>query len=99
MFVVLYEIKIKAGFEDEFRKAWHDLTQAIIGEMGSLGARLHRRADGTFIAYAQWPSRELWQKGHHHIEQEAVKMHLDQGFIEVPTVLMELDVLDDLLVK
>lgn len=99
MFVVLYEIKVKAGFEDKFRAAWHDVTQAIIGEMGSLGARLHRRPDGAFIAYAQWPNRELWQRGHHHIEQEAVNMHLDEGFIEVPTVLMELDVLDDLLVK
>jgi hypothetical protein len=26
-----------------------------------LGSRLHRVADGTWLAYAQWPNRHAWE--------------------------------------
>ncbi len=35
----------------------HDIAR----NLGGLGSRLHRLDDGTHAAYAQWPSRELWQ--------------------------------------
>jgi heme-degrading monooxygenase HmoA len=99
MFVVVYELRIKSGYEESFRKAWHDVTKQVITNNGSLGARLHLRDDGAFIAYAQWPTREQWAASHHHIQETAVKMHLDDEFIEVPTVVMEMEMLDDLLVE
>jgi hypothetical protein len=27
-----------------------------------LGSRLHVAEDGTWVAYAQWPSREAWER-------------------------------------
>jgi heme-degrading monooxygenase HmoA len=99
MFLVVYELRIKYGFEDSFKQAWHNVTKALITENGSLGARLHVRDDGAFVAYAQWPNREMWQAQHHHIEETAIKMHLDEEFIEFPTVIMEMELVDDLLVQ
>lgn len=98
MFVILYELRIKSGYEESFERAWHDVTKQVIAKNGSLGARLHRRSDGAYIAYAQWPTREQWQKSHHQIEEESVRLHLDEEFVEVPTVIMEMEVVDDLLV-
>jgi len=36
-------------------------TEEIRNEMGGLGSRLHRSDDGSWIAYAQWPSRATWE--------------------------------------
>jgi quinol monooxygenase YgiN len=59
---VIYRFKVKPGMEDAFVDAWHRLTVAIRRERGSLGSRLHRADDGAFVAYAQWPDRELFQR-------------------------------------
>ena len=61
MFIALYRWKLKPGKEDQFRKAWSEVTVAIRENCGSLGSRLHRSEDGTWVAYAQWPTKELWQ--------------------------------------
>jgi hypothetical protein len=61
MFVALYRWKVKAGRENAFREAWIRVTRANCALYGSLGSRLHRSEDGTWIAYAQWPSREDWE--------------------------------------
>lgn len=29
---------------------------------GGLGSCLHKEDNGYFIAYARWPSRQLWEK-------------------------------------
>lgn len=99
MFCVLYELKIKPGFEQKFLVAWHSVTQSVITTNGSLGARLHKADYGPYIAYAVWPDRVTWEAGHHAIEAEALRMHLGAWLDEVPTVLMKLDVIDDLLVQ
>lgn len=56
MFAVLYAWEIKPGSEDAFIDAWHRATAAITARCGSHGSRLHRADDGTFVAYARWPS-------------------------------------------
>lgn len=56
--VVLYRWRIHEGAEATFRAAWLELTEAIRRERGSLGSRLHRASDGSWVAYALWPSRE-----------------------------------------
>jgi hypothetical protein len=28
---------------------------------GGVGSRLHRGSDGTWVAYARWPSRAMWE--------------------------------------
>lgn len=61
MFIAFYRWKLKAGKEEQFRAAWSQVTLAIREKCGSLGSRLHRAEDGTWAAYAQWPTKELWQ--------------------------------------
>lgn len=56
MFIVLYRWRIKEGFEDQFVKAWSEVTEFIRENYDSLGSRLHRDANGIFYGYAQWKS-------------------------------------------
>lgn len=44
--------------EQQFVDGWERVTRAIRGSCGSYGSRLHRGDDGTWLAYARWPSRE-----------------------------------------
>jgi hypothetical protein len=60
MFIALYEFKVKSGFERQFEENWKIVTEAIFGIRGSLGSRLHISKDGTYVAYAQWPSEEQY---------------------------------------
>ncbi|WP_237738450.1 antibiotic biosynthesis monooxygenase family protein [Halomonas smyrnensis] len=63
MFVAMYEFEIKDGKEAEFREAWLEVTKAIYQHCGSLGSRLHTSDNpNVLIGYAQWPSREQWEK-------------------------------------
>jgi hypothetical protein len=60
-FCVLYRWRVKPGRDQEFRKAWETVTREIRDHGGGLGSRLHKASDGTWLAYAQWPSREMWE--------------------------------------
>jgi len=62
MYIALYRWKLKPGKEAQFREAWSEVTRAIRENCGSLGSRLHSSEDGTWVAYAQWPSKEVFQK-------------------------------------
>ncbi len=61
MFIAFYRWKLKRGKERQFRTAWTKVTLAIRKDCGSLGSRLHKAEDGTWAAYAQWPSKKLWK--------------------------------------
>jgi len=61
MFCIVYSFSVKPLREADFASSWHALTLYIYDHNGSLGSRLHKAKDGAFIAYAQWPSRELWE--------------------------------------
>jgi quinol monooxygenase YgiN len=60
MFIALYHWKVKEGHEKNFLEGWHQITEGIYQRSGSLGSRLHRAEDGTWIAYAQWPDRQTY---------------------------------------
>lgn len=63
MFCVVYEFKVKEGLNLQFESAWAGFTEAIYRVGGSLGSRLHKTDDPqTYIAYAQWPSREVFSR-------------------------------------
>ena len=62
MFALVYRWKVRPGCESRFVEAWRELTEAIAAENGSLGSRLHLCEDGTYMAYAAWPSRERWDQ-------------------------------------
>ena len=53
--------KSKVGFA-VFRQAWEAVTKSFLSERDALGSRLHRAEDGTWIAYAQWPSKAAWRR-------------------------------------
>ena len=61
MLIALYEMRAKTGREKDFEKAWAEVTDAIYEVRGSLGSRLHKlETPGLYIAYAQWPSRTVY---------------------------------------
>ncbi len=62
MFVAVYWWRVKPGKEEQFREAWRRGTEAITRIYGSYGSRLHRETDGRFVAYAEWPDAETWQR-------------------------------------
>ncbi len=62
MLAVVLEFEVIAGKEQDFVNAWSECTQVIYDNFGSLGSRLHTSATGTYIAYAQWPDAETYEK-------------------------------------
>ena len=61
-FVVIYRWKLRAGMERQFQQAWERATPLLMRHRGALGSRLHKAEDGTWVAYAQWPSRQSWEQ-------------------------------------
>jgi quinol monooxygenase YgiN len=59
---VIYRWTVVADRERQFRDAWESMTRELRKHAGALGSRLHRCDDGTWVAYAQWPNREAWEK-------------------------------------
>lgn len=97
MFIALYRWKLIEGQEDRFKEGWHRRTQEIRRKCGSLGSRLHRAEDGTWLAYAQWPDRETWEaaRGVTIEDAEAVEMMRDSIEMNYPDTYMY--IIDDLL--
>lgn len=62
MFVVVYWWRAHPGKEEQFRRSWARGTELITARYGSLGSRLHQEADGRFVAIAEWPDEESWQR-------------------------------------
>lgn len=58
VFAVIYRWRLRAGMEQQFVDGWERVTLAIRSECGSYGSRLHRGDDGTWLAYARWPSAD-----------------------------------------
>lgn len=59
-FAVIYRWRLRPGQENAFTEAWAQVTHAIRDQCGGLGSRLHKTDDGVWLAYAQWPSRAMW---------------------------------------
>ncbi len=61
MFIVVLEFNVKPGLENKFLKYWQLTTDIIYKNFGSLGSRLHISDTNTYIAYAQWPSLDVYE--------------------------------------
>ena len=61
-FCVVNRFKVRPGLETEFEAAWLKLTKAYKRDRGGLGSRLHRAGDGLWVAYAQWPNKQMWEE-------------------------------------
>lgn len=99
MFVAVYEFHIKEGTENSFKKAWIEVTKSIYKDCGSFGSRLHTsEQQNILVGYAQWPSKEQWEKGHSftdYLTLESRKIMSD-CLIESKTVY-KLEVAEDFL--
>lgn len=62
---MLYRWKVRSDANAAFIAAWATATSAF-KTIGALGSRLHRSEDGDFYAYAEWPSREAWERAKAH---------------------------------
>lgn len=62
---MLYRWRVRSDASAAFVAAWAVATSAF-KTIGALGSRLHRSEDGDFYAYAEWPSRETWERAKAH---------------------------------
>ena len=78
-FAVVYQWRIKQGMQEQFFKAWEELTELLKLQRGARGSRLHRTDQGTLVAYAQWPDQASWEKscGLHTLDEDLSKRMLD----------------------
>lgn len=63
-FIVIYRWRLHADKEKQFQQVWSRNTPRIIERCGGLGSRLHKAEDGTWLAYAQWPNKETWERSY-----------------------------------
>ncbi|NDV61952.1 hypothetical protein G0Q06_05770 [Puniceicoccales bacterium CK1056] len=98
MYCVLLEFIPVPGKEEEFLKAWKELTAHIYSNYGSKGSRIHKSESGKFIAYAQWPDKGVYDNVTGDDEgarlRENMMRFLQKNGIRV---LEKLEVLEDLL--
>ncbi len=75
------------------------MTIEIRDNCGGLGSRLHKADNGSFIAYAQWKNKAMWENASNipTIDEEAATMMRDSIEERLPTVFM--NAIDDLLLK
>jgi len=59
LYCIIYKFKVRDGQEERFTQAWSEVTKAYIESCGGLGSRLHKADDQDYIAFAQWPSKEI----------------------------------------
>ena len=97
MFIAIYRWKLKEGQEEKFREGWRRRTEEIYRKCGSLGSRLHRADDGTWVAYAQWPERRDWEAARQVAITDTEAPALMKESIEVSYPEMLLEVSDDLI--
>lgn len=98
MFAVVYQFQLKPNREEEFVKNWSELTELIYAFEGSLGSRLHKVDDLHFMAYAQWPSKIIWENSGSKLPVEAQRIsHNMHACCEKIETLYQLDVHTDLL--
>ena len=99
MFCIIYRFKIHQGEEETFIKSWEEVTKAFKMHCHALGSRLHKNDDCEYIAYAQWPSKEVCDKA--ELPEEVKKVAFDKmrSCCQIVEVLFELTPISDLLVN
>lgn len=98
MHIVIYQFTVKEDHHEEFINSWKDLTQLIYQFEGSLGSRLHKKDKNTFIAYAQWPSKEIFDNSGYKLPESADSIRETmRSTCNQITRMMELEPVEDLL--
>ncbi len=98
MFIVVYKFEVKPGRKGSFEKSWKDLTHLIYDYTGSLGSRLHQKDEFNYIAYAQWPNKETWERSSNKLPEKSNEINklMKESCSSIET-LYELELIEDLL--
>jgi len=62
MFTVSYRFNIQPQQNEAFEEAWKEVTKLIYHHCNSLGSRLYKASEDSYIGIAQWPDRQTWDK-------------------------------------
>jgi len=99
MFTVVYRFEVRPNREADFIEHWAALTELIKQYEDGLGSRLHKSNQTTYLAYAQWPDRNTWEKSGDKLPPEAIAIReLMRECIISSSTELEMDVVKDLLV-
>jgi heme-degrading monooxygenase HmoA len=98
MRTIIYQFKVKDNQNEEFIEAWKEMTELIYKYENSLGSRLHKKDNQTYIAYAQWPDKITFENSGSNLPEEANQVRQKmRGSCENVEKLLELEVIEDLL--
>lgn len=98
MFAVIYQFTVKPKHEKLFIQAWKEMTELIYKHEGSLGSRLHKAAENSYIAYAQWPNQETFDGAGKNlpVHSAEIRNRMSEACYKVQT-LHKLSIVEDLL--
>ena len=103
MYCVAYKFTLLSNNSEtrrQFIEVWSGLTTFFRESCGALGSRLHYSDDGSFYAYAQWPSKSVMEASRDMTPTESFGM-LRMKWAELcgpSEILWEGDVVADMLV-
>ncbi|TSJ47802.1 antibiotic biosynthesis monooxygenase family protein [Fluviicola chungangensis] len=61
MFTVSYRFTIHPQQNEALEGAWKEVTKLIYQHCGSLGSRLYKASEDSYIGIAQWPDKATWE--------------------------------------
>lgn len=97
---MIYKFSVIPGKESNFLEAWKNMTELIYQYEGSLGSRIHKSDSGEYIAYAQWPSKEIYDNSGDKLPKDVdvVRSAMREACSSIDAIY-GLEVLEDLLKK
>lgn len=100
MQAIIYTFEIYPEKEAQFIDAWAKMTELIKKYEGGLGSRLHKVNETHFVAYAQWPSEEMWKNFGSKLSPEAKEFsRLMNDACKKSDTLYSMETVSDLLEK
>ena len=103
MYCVSYKFTLLSNNSEtrrQFIEVWSGLTVFFRENCGALGSRLHYGADGSFYAYAQWPSLAVKEAAGDVVPTESFgRLRMKWAELAGPSeILWEGDVVADMLI-
>lgn len=100
MVAYIYRMVVKPGMDDQFIKAWKEVTLAYRSHGGGWGSRLHRAGEREYIAYARWPDSQTRDRlDPDGIEGVNAWREQMRSSCETVEEVYRLDILEDLLLE
>lgn len=98
MHCIIYSFKVKPNCESEFIEGWSGLTKETYKNEDSLGSRLHMVKASEYIAYAQWPSKEVYENADNMSKAAHAYRNQMRASCDSIEVLNKMEIIEDLLV-